>query len=179
MRSKSLILFLMLALIISGCSLLEDKGTIIGNPDFVPSFEHVDIDTFITSYMDHLAEVNLPAAYERLEDQSHWDAVYLVNERHTIQYDNGFLIISYDTSDIEVELDDMLLYAKALIMTLDPDTLADDFDSKMNEYNGLTQLGGNISWSELVFYGDTVHYDFNLTKEGVYQLHAEDTKMGH
>lgn len=179
MKSRIAVFIMLIILVFPGCSLIDNQGDIIGNPDFVPSFEHVNIETFITSYMDNLAKVNLPSDYTLVEGDSYWDAVYLINDKHTIEYDNGFLIISFATDDIGSDIGEMLHYVEAMTLTLEPETPPENFGSTVNEYNQLEQFGTDISWSDLSYFGDTVRYEFYQNEDGIYQLHAEDTKMGH
>lgn len=171
---------LAILLIISACSIFfEDQGQIIGNPDFVPSYQHVTLDTFIDAYMTNLGSLELPTNYITMETDSSWDARYLINDKHILSYDEGFMILEFTPSSITPEVTELMLYVKALVLTLDPQTTSEAFDASIAEYAVLENFGDDVTWSDLFYYGDTVRYEFNTTDQGIYELHAEDTRMGH
>jgi len=166
----------------SGC--FEDKGEIIGNPDFVASFQFVTTESFIDSFVQQLEQQGIPTQIDVLDDENHWEAVYNINNVYTLYYDEGFIKITFTSEDIDSQLDDVKLFVKSLSLTLDPDQSAEEIEENMNEGFGPEIMGEQvydekIPWSDLHLYAPTVMYRFSLTDDGVYEIYAEDERMGH
>jgi len=174
---KPIIVCMVLIFILSGC--FEDKGTVIGNPDFVSSFQFVTVDTFIDSYTKALEKNGLPAEVEVLGDEKNWLAVYKINNDYTLYYDEGFIKVTFTSDDLDLKFDEVKLFVKALSLTLDPEQTAEEVDAIMLETFNREVLGEEIPWSGLYLYGNTIMYGFNLSEEGVYEIYAEDERMGH
>lgn len=169
----------MLTLSLTACfSVFEDKGTIIGNPDFVPSFQHVTHSTFINLYTSKLASYDHANEYKIHDDKQSWVAIYSVNDKYTLFYDEGYIKFSFKTDQSDQAYDEALTYFYALSETLDPDIDLDNFLSQIEAFKDPEDADVRIPWEDLYFHGPSVTYDFDLI-EDEYLIYAHDQRMGH
>ncbi len=178
-RRKILIILAFIALIVAIPFIKsQTTGTVIGNPDYKPSYRTIDINSFPKAFGNNLEALGLPSEILTIETDNHWDGKFTVNETYSIDYDEGYLIFTFQSSDLDADFPVILNYIRAFIMTFDARDEAavnEDIETAL-ELNDPNQP---IDWKELYMFGQTINLHFDIDADGTYELHVEDNRMSY
>lgn len=145
------------------------SGNIIGNPNFKPSFDHVDRDNFLQILLSTKEKLgydfNVGESYE--SESATFDFQIEFDESIKLKYGEGFMIMSLDSYDENQELFYQVL--KTICFTLAPESKEDEFPTYLT-------IESYDSYKEH-FYPGLIDYRFY--NEDNYEVHIEDMKMGH
>lgn len=149
------------------------RGTIIGNPDFIPSFIEVTEDTLIEKYSTTADTLGYNHNIEKTTTRadSHFQAAFLINDLFYLDYDGGYCIMDAEAFKSSSESFNEVL--RTLILTLDPEATIEDLDEFLSQETAINFLDYNSLYmsSKVAFrcYED----------DGIYKLEIEDLRMGH
>lgn len=150
----------------------SSRGTIIGNPDFVPSFIEITEENFIEKYEQQSKQLGYTHVIKAvpLRVDSNFKTAFLINELYYIDYDEGFFIM-----DAEAYKNDTKFFNevyRTLLVTLDPDAEIEEFENFLNQNREIQFLDyASLYLSSKV--------DFRFNDDEGYKLYVEDLRMGH
>lgn len=145
------------------------SGNIIGNPNFKASFDHVESETFIKKLTKskETLDYNFTIS-ERIKNESgSFKYDLLIDETITLNYGEGFIIMSLDSYDEHSKLFYEVL--KSIHLTLLEDERTEDFPA----YDLIK------SFEDYKEYYYNTKIDYRFYHDGNYEVHIEDMKMGH
>lgn len=145
------------------------SGNIIGNPDFVPSFDFVDNESFGQTYEMNMKSLNQDYSFAKdtTYDDSSFLSSYWIDEKIQLEYSEGFIILSFQVYEGEEKMvHDVLI---CLHRTLEPDAI-DEF---------LPELKSIENFEQYNMYGPSAKVSFRFYEDDGYEIHIQDMKMGH
>lgn len=146
-----------------------NRGQIIGNPDFKPSFDNVDKGDFIEKFkktQDALGygfKVSEPAK----DEDGFYDFIISFNDKITLKYSDGFIKMAVEDYDANKVCFYQAL--RTVYFTLSPEEEMESFPAAKDVEN-------------FQAYGDyfmPFRVDYRFYNDEVYEVHIEDMKMGH
>ena len=162
---KKLIMALMVIVLLVSCN---NDNTVTGNPEFESSFLYVTNDQFVEKIETIANEINFPLTVSTSSED-----LYTINEVYTIDYSEGFLIMSVNEADNQ---ESVVKIIELLVRTLEASDA--DINLLMQEVDKSETIETLFS-GEYSIYSITNRYEFVITEDNHYEFHVEDARMGH
>jgi len=149
------------------------KGSIIGNPDFDPSFIEVTKDTFVDNYLLSAESLGYNHTIIAVEPQtdSHFKTAFLIEDNFYIDYDEGFFIMNAEA--YKTDLDQFREVFHTIVLTLDPEAS----DGEIEHFKNLDRPIEFLDY-EMLYLSAKVDFRF-YDEDNHYEVHVEDLRMGH
>jgi hypothetical protein len=162
---KKLIMALMVIVLMTSCN---NDHTVTGNPEFESSFLYVTNNQFVEKIETIANEMNFPLTVNTSSKD-----LYTINEVYTIDYSEGFLIMSVNEAQDKESVTKMI---ELLVRTVEASGA--DINLMMQEVVK-SETTETLFSGEYNIYSITNRYEFVITEDNHYEFHVEDARMGH
>lgn len=157
--------------------LRQDKGQIIGNPDFESSFLHVTGESFKEDFEAASERLVTGLTLRSLTESTYsthpLTLIYSIDDVIELQYDEGFIkVFVADTIDAETLWD----FLCTITLTLQPDLTGAEMDEILKNVAMAESVEDMLSEDMMIF---SREIDYRFYREEYYEIHIEDLRMGH
>jgi len=149
-----------------------NKGSIIGNPNFEPSFIEVAADSFAEHFEQASEQLGYSHTIEEvdLREGRRFKTAFLINKLYYLDYDEGFLIM--DAGPYKDDIEGFNEVFNTLLLTLDPEVSIGEVSTFLKASDTIEFLDYNALYV-------SAKVGFRFYDEEGYQVHVEDMRMGH